>query len=279
MKQLSSLFIMAIGLIVLLATTAQATEKNTKISNLPTVSADKPATAHEAQSDSMDIKKIEEKYWTAKDDEYGVIQNRTFSKQRKYYVSLVHGPLINDPFASARVTGLMGGYYFSEDFGVEFSYFSYASSQNDTVSAYENQFGGAKPDYNLIKGSKTLSLVYSPFYAKMSFMNKSIMYFDMGFTAGLGLSDYEIQKVDKDGGGNKTSTPEMKSSPHLEIGLMQQLFVNKNVAIRLDIKNSIYKQDTKQYEIGIGAPESSRQSGSKSSNDTTITMGLTFFTN
>lgn len=237
-----------------------------------------PTNTPAASQDSVDIKKLEEKYWTAKDDEYGVIQNRTFTKAKKLYGSVVYGPLINDPFAQARLTGLMAGYYLTEDFGLEFSYFSYSSSQNDTVNAYEKQFGGAKPDFNLIKSSKTLSVVYSPFYAKMSFMNKSIMYFDMGLTAGLGMSDYEIQKVNKDGGGNKSQDNEMKSSTHIELGLMQQLFINQTVALRLDIKNTFYKQDTKQYEIGIGAPESSRQSGSKSANDTTITLGLTLFT-
>lgn len=235
-------------------------------------------TSQAATQDSVDIKKLEEKYWTAKDDEYGVIQNRTFTKAKKLYGSVVYGPLINDPFAQARVTGLMGGYYLTEDFGLEFSYFSYSSSQNETVNSYEKQFGGAKPDFNLIKSSKTLSVIYSPFYAKMSFMNKSIMYFDMGLTAGLGQSDYEIQRVDKDGIGNKSQSNEMKSGTHIELGLMQQLFINQTVALRLDIKNTFYKQDTKQYEIGIGAPESSRQSGSRNSNDTTITLGVTLFT-
>ena len=100
----------------------------------------------------------------------------------------------------------------------------------------------------------------------------------MGLTAGLGMSDYEIQKVEKDGAGNKSQANEMKSGTHIELGLMQQLFINQTVALRLDIKNTFYKQDTRQYEIGIGAPESSRQAGSKSANDTTITLGLTLFT-
>ena len=253
---------------------APSNEKPAATPATPAVSSSAPATTQ----DSVDIKKLEEKYWTAKDGEYGVIQNRTFTKASKFYGSVVYGPLINDPFAQARLTGLMAGYYLSEDFGVELSYFSYSSVQNDTVSAYEKQFGGAKPDFNLIKSSKTLSVVYSPFYAKMSFMNKSIMYFDMGVTAGIGMSDYEIQKVNKDGVGNKSQSNEMKNSPHLELGLMQQLFINQNVAFRLDIKNTFYKQDTNQYEIGIGAPESSRVAGSKSANDTTITIGLTLFT-
>lgn len=237
------------------------------------------AYAQTPSNDRVDLKKLEDKYWAAKDDEYGVIQNRTFSKTGKMYASLVYGPLINDPFAKAKATGGMLGYFINEDFGVELSYLTYGSVQNDTVSSYESQFGGAKPDFNLVKASKVLSLTYTPFYAKMAFMNIGILYFDMGFTLGLGQTDYEIQKVNKDGSGNKSQANEMQSSGSYELGFVQQLFINKNVAFRLDIKNSYYQQTTKQYEIGIGAPESARAKSSKSANDTTITIGLTLFTN
>ncbi len=237
------------------------------------------AFAQAKTTDQVDLKKLEDKYWAAKDDEYGVIQNRTFSKTGKMYASVAYGPLINDPFAKAKAAGAMLGYFINEDFGVELGLLSYGSTQNDTVSSYETQFGGAKPDFNLVKASKVLSLTYTPFYAKMAFMNIGILYFDMGFTLGLGQTSYEIQKVNKDGAGNKTQANEMMSANIYEIGFVQQLFINRNAAIRLDIKNSFYNQTTKQYEIGIGAAESTRTQSSKSANDTTITIGLTLFTN
>lgn len=225
-------------------------------------------------SDKVDLKKLEDKYWAAKDDEYGVIQNRTFAKAGKFYLSLVYGPLINDPYAKARATGGMLGYYLSEDWGVELDYLMYNSSKNQTVSDFQQFSGGANPDFNLVKSSKTLSLTYTPFYAKMAFMNKAIMYFDMGFTLGLGQTDYEIQKVDKPLGVPVQSN-ETKSAPHFEIGVMQQLFLSQYFAFRLDIKNSFYSQKMQVYEVPSGAahPESS-----KSVNDTTITFGLTVFT-
>ena len=235
--------------------------------------------SNDKSSEKIDLQKLEDKYWAAKDSEYGVIQNRTFSKAGKVYSSLTYGPLINDPFAKAKATGLMIGYFLNEDFGLELSQFTYNSSQNDTVTAYETQFGGAKPDYNLVKSTKTISLTYTPFYAKMAFMNIGILYFDMGFTLGIGQTEYEIQKVDKDMLGNKSQSNQIQTATNYEIGFTQQLFVNKNIAFRLDIKNSFYQQTTKQYEIGIGAAESTRLSNSKNSNDTTIGIGLTFFTN
>lgn len=230
-----------------------------------------------AQTDQIDLKKLEEAYWVAKDDNYSVVQNRTFTKMNKFYLSAHYGPLINDPYAKARVSGMMLGYFFTEEIGLEFSYSRFDSSQNDTVTAYETQFGGAKPDYNLPQSAQSLAVVYTPFYAKMALSNHSILYFDMGFSAGLGMSHYEIQKVNKDGAGNKTQANQNMQSPHIEVALTQQLFVSRSLALRLDIKNTFYRQTTKQYEIGIGSPESSRTESGRNSNDTTITAGFTFF--
>ncbi len=230
-------------------------------------------------SDKVDLKKLEDKYWSSKDEDYGVIQNRTFAKKGKFYLSLVYGPLINDPFAKSRAMGGMLGYYLNEDFGIELSYLNYSSKQNDTVSAYESLSLGASPDFNLVKSAMAASLTYTPFYAKMSFMNKSILYFDMGFTLGAGVTGYDVQKITKDqSGSNRKLNPETLSAPHVEIGVMQQLFLNQYFAFRADIKNTIYTQKTKQFEQGIGAPESARTESSKAANDTTITFGLTLFT-
>ncbi len=232
-------------------------------------------------SDKMDLKKLEDKYWSSKDDDYNVIQNRTFSKTGKFYGSLVYGPLMNDPFAKARTFGGMIGYYLNEDFGLEFSYLTYNSAKNDTVVQYENTIGPAavSPNFNLIKANKTVALTYTPFYAKMAFMNKAILYFDMGFTLGAGMTDYEQQRVTKDNSTLvKTSSNKMVSSPHFELGVMQQLFLNQHFAFRVDIKNTFYTQKVTQYEILSTASESSRTETSKSANDTTITVGLTVFT-
>ena len=85
-------------------------------------------------SDKVDLKKLEDKYWSAKDDDYGVIQNRTFSKSGKFYGSLVYGTLVNDAYAESKVLGTMLGYYFTEDFGVEGTYLNYDSQKNENTT-------------------------------------------------------------------------------------------------------------------------------------------------
>jgi outer membrane beta-barrel protein len=233
-------------------------------------------------SDKVDLKKLEDKYWSAKDDDYGVIQNRTFSKAGKIYLSAVYGPLVNDPFAKSRAGGAMLGYYFTEDFGLEASYLSYTSTKNESVENFNTlAAAGVSPNYNLLKSAAALSITYTPFYAKMAFMNKAILYFDMGFTLGAGLSSYD-QIIFKRVQGPGTALGEDKttaSAPHFELGVMQQLFLNKNFAFRVDVKNTFYSQKVKQYDVGISGNQDARPETTKSANDTTITLGLTLFTN
>jgi len=266
---------LAFAVIIATSSTYAQEDKTTPPASTPTAA---PA---QRGSDKVDLKKLEDKYWSAKDDDYGVIQNRTFSKAGKLYLSGVYGPLINDPFATSRASGVFFGYYLTEDFGLELSYLIYNSAKNENVARINSiANAGISPNYNLIDSAAAFSVTYTPFYAKMAFMNMSILYFDMGFTAGIGTTSYNQIAMVKDAGGNKLYEEKRKKvSPHFEVGVMQQLFINKNVAFRLDIKNTFNSQKITQYEIGTGQPESFRTEETKSANDTTITFGLTLFTN
>lgn len=232
-------------------------------------------------SDKVDLKKLEDKYWSAKDDDYGVIQNRTFSKAGKLYLTMGLGPLVNDPFAKSRAAGGMLGYYFTEDFGIEASYLGYTSTKSDSVANFNTlAAAGVSPNYNLLKSATAISATYTPFYAKMSFMNKAILYFDMGFTLGVGQSTYDQVIFRRDGLGNaQGEDKESASAQHFELGVMQQLFLNKNFAFRVDVKNSYYSQKVKQYDVGVSGNQNARPEETKAANDTTIVLGLTLFTN
>lgn len=234
-----------------------------------------PAKPAPRSSDRVDLKKLEEKYWSAKDDDYSVVQNRTFSKEGKFFVSAVYGPVINDPFATSRMAGAILGYYFNEDFGVEANYFFANSKKNKSVEEFNslNAFG-VSPDYNLPGNSATVSLSYTPFYAKMAFMNKSILYFDMGFTAGLGMTEYN--QVVRPEGATAGEEEIKQSSPHFEIGIVQQLFLTKNFAFRLDLKNTFYNKKTVSFQKPGPLP---RLEKSSTDYNTTVTFGLTLFTN
>ncbi len=230
-------------------------------------------------SDKVDLKKLEDKYWSAKDEDYSVIQNRTFSKAGKFYASALYGTLVNDPFAKSKPFGANLGYYFNEDFGIEANYTMNQAEPSESVTKFNSLVTNTqfRPNYNLPSDSYSLSLSYTPFYAKMAFMNMAILYFDMGFTAGFGLSNYDQIVQLRDGVGNPIGEGKIRQvAPHFEIGVMQQLFLSKNFAFRLDIKNTFYNEKTVSYDPGIGVQ---RQEENSMKNNTLIMLGLTLFTN
>lgn len=241
------------------------------------VPTQQPAPVQNSGSDKVDLKKLEEKYWSAKDD-YGVIQNRTFAKAGRAFASLVYGPLLNDPFVTARATGVFLGYHFTEDFGLEVNYLTYGSAKSESVKNFNQLAANISPNFNMVSSSYTISASYTPFYAKMAFMNKAIMYFDMGFTAGFGMTTYTQQATLKDSVGTPLGESQLKqTAPHFEIGIMQQLFISRNIAFRADIKNAFYNQKVKNYQGLNGQTIEDVAETTKSANDTTISFGMTLF--
>lgn len=225
-------------------------------------------------SDKLDLKKLEDKYWSAKDTDFNVVQNRTYTKANKPFVSLSYGPLVNDAYSYGRMTNVSAGYYFSERLGIEASYETGSLKDSDSTDAFINRNNFA-PDYNTFKNYTSLNFIVVPFYAKMSFFDRKIMYFDMQFAFGVGQMNYSIQKVT----GivpNTVKAPEAKSTLGYNLDIAQQFFFHENFAIRFDIKNKWSKQEKHRYYIGTDA-ETTRKLSDYMQQDTTMLLGLTVF--
>lgn len=231
-------------------------------------------------SDKLDLKKLEDKYWSAKDADFSVVQNRTYSKAKKVFVSLSYGPLVNDAYSYGRMTNGALGYYFSERWGLEIAHETGSLKNSDSTDAFitRNKFA---PDYNTFKSYTSLNFIVVPFYAKMSFWDRKIMYFDMQFAFGVGQMKYQIQKAAPFDAGTQsaTLTPEDATTMGYNLDVTQQLFFHENFAIRLDIKNKWSKQKKERYYIntGSGQTEADRSLGNIGQQDTSILLGLTVF--
>jgi outer membrane beta-barrel protein len=101
-----------------------------------------------------------------------------------------------------------------------------------------------------------------PFYAKMSFLNSSILYFDMSFTPGIGIMQYSQQRAD----GNVD-----KTAPAVSLAVTQHFFLTKWLALRLDYKNFWSNQDVVTYKVN------NRTSTTKLQNDSLLMGGFTFY--
>ncbi|RME15565.1 MAG: outer membrane beta-barrel domain-containing protein [Bdellovibrio sp.] len=219
--------------------------------------------------DKLDISDLEQKYWAPKDTDFSVVQNRSYTKAKKVAVSLLAGPIVNDAFNSGLNGSLSVGYYFSERQGVELIYNQGFLTDSLATTTFKEKLsgGGVGPDYNRPSGYIGVAYNWVPFYAKMSFLGRKIIYFDMQFSPGIGVASYEhITDVDSNSQIEKTG----KSAVALSLDITQFFFFHKRFAIRVDLKNRWYNQDVLSYRTGSKAR-------SETENVTQILMGATFF--
>jgi outer membrane beta-barrel protein len=222
-----------------------------------------------AGSDKLDVQALEQKYWTAKDDDFSVVQNRAFSKKGKFFGTAHTGVAINDPYFSGSYLGLSGGYFFNESWGVETNYLSTSFDKSRSFKDIVSLGGG--PKANQLLNKIGINAIWTPIYAKMSLFDKSIIHFDMGFTVGLSQSNYE--SIYNTG---TTLNPNEKgrsaSATGYSIGIMQQFYFSDKMAIRVDFTNTFTTEDTVAYNVASGV-----KSGSKNINDTMLLIGFTVF--
>lgn len=222
-----------------------------------------------ASSDKVDLKQLEEKYWAAKDDDLGVVQNRAFTKEKRFFGSLTTGPLINDEWVVGNINSVSLGYFFNEQWGVEIAQQSGSLKKNDGVDEIARR-NGLQPDHNIFVGATTLYGMWVPFYGKMSLLDRKIIYFDMQFALGLGQVSYENQ-LDVTERAN-----ERQATMGLSLDVTQHYFFTEHFAVRVDLKNRWSTQKLKRWRVGADG-ESTRDLSDKKQQDTTFQIGLTYF--
>ena len=221
----------------------------------------------------VDISDIEKKYWAPKDTDFSVVQSRTYSKTKRYAVSLTMGKMINDSFSDGLNYNVSANYFLSERSGIEFSYMTSNLGDNATVKAFLNDVagtGGVKPDHNKITSFYGVSYNWVPFYAKMSVLGKRIIYFDMAISPGLGMLNYDQQR--------KTMGSRSKSALAYTLDITQYFFLNKNWVIRADIKNKWYSEEVVKFSTTSFGDEGSHLRDEFVNNQTFL-IGVTYYFN
>lgn len=197
-------------------------------------------------NDKVDISDLENKYWAPKDTDFTVVQNRTYSKTKKISLTPQWGRLINDPYSDGNLYGLTANYFWSERMGVQFNWYRANLHNNQNVAdlATLASTTGAAPNHGKTSSYYGVGYTVVPFYAKMSFWTKKIIYFDMAFTPHIGLTEYE-QQVES---GNKS-----KSAFTYGIDITQYFFFSRWLAIRADLRNQWRSEEILKYRgAGMG---------------------------
>ncbi|MBL7669530.1 MAG: outer membrane beta-barrel domain-containing protein [Bdellovibrionaceae bacterium] len=267
-QDIITLFLTLIASLTLWSFSAQAdTKKDEKInSNEGKKEVRKPETKGQTtESEKLDVQKLEQKYWSAKDDDFSVVQNRAFPKEKRWYLNLSYGMPLNDPFSAGVIIGTNLGYYWSERWGMEFNYRKASFHDNETTATFVAE-KSVYPDVNRFQAQKVLNVTWVPLYAKMSWLDRKIIYFDMGLQLGVGQTEYQIVRD----GGNEKNTGMTTT-----LNLMQHFFFTERLALRIDFTNTWTTESRARYYTSPSLGD--RTLPSRTINDSSLMIGLTIW--
>lgn len=246
----------AIGLLAMVLSTAVHAQ-----SKAPSA----PAPGNKGE-DKVDISDLENKYWAPKDTDFSVVQNRTYTKEKRFFLAPQWGMPINDPYSEGNVYGVTLNYFWSERMGVQAMGFKASLTDNDPSRDIQSLGTGAMPNHGKLSSYMGVGFNFVPFYAKMSFWGKKIIYFDMAFTPTIGVTTYEQQF--------KTLPKSEKSAFTYGLDITQFFFFSNYFAVRADLKNQFHAEEIRSAANNSVQGEKLKD---KMTQDTLFLIGLMFF--
>jgi outer membrane beta-barrel protein len=149
---------------------------------------------------------------------------RDFVKTARHELTLQGGYYVSDLLDGTYVVGAAYTYHLTEDAAVEAS-FAFSQVRSSVAARLEHDRGvSVLPKEDRVYLVFT-DLVWSPVHGKMRFFADSIVHFDIYGAAGVGLID------------NATSLGVAG-----QFGLGTKVFLSKSWAVRLDVRDQLYKQ-------------------------------------
>lgn len=253
------------------AQSKKATKKAAPAPVVAPVTPSAPVEGGQKDSDKVDITDLEQKYWAPKDTDFSVVQNRTFTKDGKIFVSLQAGPLVNDYYSEGLLYGGTLSYFFNERHGIQATYLGADLKDSDPTKQLTNFGSGVSPDFGRFTSYYGVGYTFVPFYAKMSFLGSRIMYFDMAITPTIGMTQYDQVLEDRKNG---------KSSMTYGIDVTQYFFLTENFAIRADLKNQWFAEEVVSFRGNAGQGIVKGQKvRDENTQFTTFMLGLTLYFN
>ena len=222
------------------------------------------------KEEKVDISDLENKYWAPKDTDFSVVQNRTYTKEKRKFFSLQYGIPTSDAYNDGSFLNFSGNYFFSERHGMQFSYIRANLTPNSAVSDLASFATGVYPDHGRMIDYWGVSYNFVPFYSKMSVMGKKIMYFDMAISPSLGMTKYKQVMLNSEGSGTALT---------YGFDITQYYFFSSHWAFRVDWKNQWYSQKVQKYKFtNVPVPTAEGEPvATKKIHDSLLLLGLTFF--
>lgn len=235
--------------------------------------------AESSAPEKVDMQDLEKKHWAPSDQGYTVVQDRTYSKDKKIGLTLFGGPILMYDWYEGFSFGASVSYHFNERWGIEGQFLGFSLSETGAVEEV-NKLGGAI-NRGQVNGYVGVTGRWVPFYSKMSFMGQKIVYFDMSFGASLGMVQYEQQQCVLDGAGAacenfgagvgfRPGGGDKKTAIAAGFDISQTYFITPKLAFRVDYAMKFFNEEVVPFNPASGTNED------KLSNFTTLNLGLTY---
>lgn len=199
------------------------------------------AFVHAENEKPVDVSNFEAKYWAPKDVDFSVVQNRTYPKENRLFLSYNYGPIINDGYSEGNNSAISANYFFTERWGLQLQHLKASLKDNKFTQNLTSFGGGVQPDFGRLTSHSSVGVSFVPIYAKMSLLGSKIIYFDMAITPTVGQVTYNQMTI------NGTQA---QSSFAYGVDITQYFFLSKNWALRGDVKNFFYNEQIAKYNSG-----------------------------
>lgn len=154
-----------------------------------------------------------------------VIQKRYMPKTNRFQLYGGVDFLTNNPFFDSYGFNGRFSFFFTESLGLEIGFWSHSVAPKTVTTDLQSKYNITTKTMLSSLGYLGASLVYTPFYGKMTFLDKIIIPYDLYFSVG--------------GGTTQTSYTD-KSAPSVHLGTGEIFSITKSFAWRWDLSYITY---------------------------------------
>jgi outer membrane beta-barrel protein len=176
------------------------------------------------------------------------ISGQLYMKAGRFELTPTLNLSVNDPFFAKYFGGLKLDYHLTESWSVGVTGAAGASSPTGSASICQANQGCAKPtDAQLyqvpgrIRSMAGAEVAWSPVYGKLNVLSEVPVHFDLSIMAGPDWISFDEVLSAVDAGSNKTPGKVSAIGGHLGLGM--RLFLSRLMALRLEVKDYVYKAD------------------------------------
>jgi len=214
--------------------------------------------------------------------EIRVIRPKFFSKKGRVEAGAQMVMVTNQTFIYTYLASGIIDYHLTEQFALEVAgAYGFSFDKQDKTILKDNfkiSTTILRPKY-FLEGS----LLYTPIYGKYQLSSGRLIYFDTFISAGGGLTGieylYDHCKKAEDVGSSTTTVsdppaPKTQGYPTGVIGIGQRFFLNKQTALRWDIKDHAFLVNTAD---GGCTQDGTTEGSSELKNNVTVQFGFSYF--